>query len=62
MSAEIEATYPCPECGESIVVPVDLTAGITQEYVEDCPICCHPNLLRITLHGDEEASIEASAE
>jgi hypothetical protein len=30
-----KATYHCESCGEEIVVPVDLSAGTSQEYVED---------------------------
>jgi Cysteine-rich CPXCG len=29
-----EASYNCDSCGEEIVVPIDLTAGARQEYVE----------------------------
>jgi hypothetical protein len=32
-----EASYHCDSCGEEIVVPIDLSAGPSQEYVEDCP-------------------------
>jgi DNA replicative helicase MCM subunit Mcm2 (Cdc46/Mcm family) len=53
-----EAAYTCPSCGERIVVPVDLSAGARQDYVEDCPVCCCPNRLDVRLdeHG---ASISA---
>lgn len=27
-----EATYNCDACGEEIVVPIDLSAGSSQEY------------------------------
>ena len=37
-----EASYVCESCGEEIVVPIDLSAGTSQEYVEDCPVCCCP--------------------
>ena len=57
-----EAAYTCPECGEEIVVPVDASAGEDQEYVEDCPVCCHPNLLRLTLDDEHGAHIDARAE
>jgi hypothetical protein len=56
-----EATYICQSCGEEIVVPVDLTAGPDQEYVEDCPVCCCPHVLRVHVDGDE-VHIEARAE
>jgi hypothetical protein len=35
-----EASYVCDSCGEEIAVPIDLSAGASQEYVEDCPVCC----------------------
>src|SRR4051812_27395967 len=38
--SENESSYICDACGEEIVIPVDLSAGETQEYVEDCPVCC----------------------
>ena len=42
----------CPECGELIVVPIDVTAGSLQDYVEDCPVCCHPNVIHVELDDD----------
>lgn len=50
-----EASYTCGECGEEIVVPVDLSAGSSQEYVEDCPVCCRANVIRIEIDPDGEA-------
>ncbi|MEQ8211334.1 MAG: CPXCG motif-containing cysteine-rich protein [Lacipirellulaceae bacterium] len=55
-----EASYTCDSCGEEIVVPIDITAGTEQEYVEDCPVCCCPNVIRVSL--DEEGRAEASGE
>ena len=57
-----EAIYICDHCGEEIVVPIDLSAGSHQEYVEDCPVCCNPNVIdvqideagNVTLHGEAE--------
>jgi len=46
-----EATYICDSCGEEIVIPIDLSAGESQEYVEDCPVCCRPNLIHVELDG-----------
>lgn len=42
-----EASYLCDSCGEEIVIPLDPTAGSHQQYVEDCPVCCHPNVIRV---------------
>ena len=56
-----EARYVCSACGEEIVIPVDLSGGSTQEYVEDCPVCCHPNVLRLDWDGTDWR-VEAEAE
>ena len=32
-----------------IVIPVDLSAGESQEYVEDCPVCCRPNVIHVEI-------------
>lgn len=56
-----EASYVCPSCGEEIVVPIDLTMGEEQEYVEDCPVCCSPNVLTVNCQ-DGYVSVHAEAE
>jgi hypothetical protein len=48
-----EASYTCDSCGEEVVVPVDVSAGTSQEYVEDCPLCCHPNVIHVQVEEDE---------
>lgn len=55
-----EASYVCPSCGEEIVVPVDISAGTDQEFVEDCPVCCHPNVVHVEI--EEERDVRAWAE
>ena len=57
-----ETSYICPSCGEEIVVPVDATGGLSQEYVEDCPVCCCPVVLRLELGCDGLARMDARAE
>ncbi len=47
MSLQSEAKYVCEACGEEIIVPVDVSAGASQDYVEDCPVCCQPNLIHV---------------
>jgi hypothetical protein len=42
-----ESSYTCPHCGETIVIPLDASAGREQEYVEDCPVCCSPNVIHV---------------
>ena len=49
-----EGSYTCPSCGESIVIPLDPSAGTDQEYGEDCPVCCNPNLIHLEFFGEGE--------
>ena len=58
-----EGRYVCPTCGEEIVIPVDVTLGREQKYVEDCPVCCHPNVIHVEWEeGWDEARVWAEAE
>ncbi|NNJ24669.1 CPXCG motif-containing cysteine-rich protein [Alienimonas chondri] len=57
-----EIAYICDACGEEIVVPADLAGGASQEYVEDCPVCCRPNLLTVTVGLDGDVRCEARPE
>ena len=57
-----EASYVCDACGEEIVVALDLSAGSSQEYVEDCPVCCRPNVVHVEVDEDGHASVWAEGE
>ena len=57
-----EASYICGACGEEIVVTVDPGAGAEQEYVEDCPVCCRPHVLRVRVERDGAVHVEAELE
>ncbi|QDV11383.1 hypothetical protein CA51_12450 [Rosistilla oblonga] len=52
-----EAKYICDGCGEEIVIPIDLSAGVSQDYVEDCPVCCRPNVIHVDLDADGMANV-----
>jgi hypothetical protein len=57
------AEFCCACCGEVNLTFVDLSAGGQQSYVEDCQVCCRPNVLCI--HIDEatlEIEIDSEAE
>ena len=57
-----EASYICGTCGEEIVIPIDPSAGRSQRYVEDCPVCCNPNVIRVELERDGEARVWGESE
>lgn len=56
------ATYLCASCGEPNEIDVDLSAGRRQDYVEDCQVCCRPNLLHLRFDEKGRASVEAEPE
>lgn len=41
------ASYQCAGCFEWIETTVDRTGGSRQQYIEDCQVCCKPNLLTV---------------
>jgi hypothetical protein len=47
--------FQCAGCGEWNETTVDPSAGTKQTYVEDCQVCCKPNLLRVTWDKSERA-------
>lgn len=57
-----EGSYLCDSCGEEIVVPIDLTQGHEQSYVEDCPVCCHPNVIHVVIDEDGDVAVWAEPE
>jgi hypothetical protein len=57
-----EASYTCDVCGEEIVVPLDLSAGASQQYVEDCPVCCNPNVIHLEVDADGDVRVWGEAE
>lgn len=59
MSYELQAVLvQCPHCWESIEVLVDCSVD-EQEYTEDCSVCCHPIVLRVT--ADQGCLVEITA-
>ena len=57
-----EASYVCGSCGEDIVVPLDPSAGASQHYVEDCPVCCSPNEVFVDYDEDGSARVSSRSE
>jgi len=52
-----EGSYLCDGCGEEIVIPLDPSGGVSQSYVEDCPVCCRPSVIHIDLFDVESPRI-----
>jgi hypothetical protein len=59
----MESGFQCASCGEWNTTSVDESAGRRQSYVEDCQICCKPNVLRIEYdNSSQEFFITAELE
>ena len=53
--------YMCAYCGEASSTFVDLSAGMQQSYVEDCQVCCQPNVLHLQI-DEETLDVEIDSE
>lgn len=59
-SAETEATVYCPYCNESVEISIDPGGGNTQEYVEDCGVCCQPWNVTVQYREDGTAAVSVT--
>jgi len=50
---QFEAGFQCAGCGEWNETVVDESGGKRQLYVEDCQVCCKPNVLTVHWTGEE---------
>jgi hypothetical protein len=59
----VPSGFQCSYCGEWNVTEVDPSAGSEQSYVEDCQVCCQPNLLTVRfLRQEERFTVHAQRE
>jgi hypothetical protein len=49
MSGELSGVYVCSICGAENETFVDPSAGSRQTYVEDCSVCCRPQVLNVQI-------------
>jgi hypothetical protein len=57
LNANVEASFQCAGCGECNLTTVDESAGRRQSYIEDCQVCCKPNVLRIEYDPEEQGFV-----
>jgi hypothetical protein len=58
----MDETFTCAYCCETNSLFVDPTGGSTQKYVEDCQVCCQPNMLAIEWNELGYFDVEAEPE
>jgi len=58
--AGLDDTYTatCPHCGEECELLVELAGGSQQSYVEDCPVCCRPWQVQVTIDDEGGVGLE----
>lgn len=61
-TTQSEASYLCDACGEKIVIPIDITEGSSQTFVEDCPVCCRANNIHVQIDDSGEFQVWAEPE
>jgi hypothetical protein len=58
-TVETEATVTCPYCGEAVAIALDPGSGSSQEYIEDCAVCCQPWMVNVSYHeGLADVSVQ----
>jgi hypothetical protein len=60
-TADMNAFVVCPYCGESVDIALDPGSGVTQDYVEDCEVCCQPWRVAVTYGEGGHASVSITA-
>lgn len=61
MSMLDETDVSCPYCGESISVLIDCSVE-SQEYIEDCQVCCRPIVFQVAVDGDGDPRVRVKRE
>ncbi len=58
-----ETEVECPYCGEVVPLTLDSSGGATQDYVEDCQVCCRPWKVHVSydVGGAVEVKVEPSS-
>ncbi len=54
-------TIQCPYCWQMIEITADCSVN-SQEYVEDCEVCCKPILLEIDICDNGMPEVQATRE
>ena len=52
----------CLFCREEMVIPIDLSVGPKQKYIQDCAKCCNPNVIHVEVENDGDVRVWVTAE
>ncbi len=59
--ADLSSDVFCPYCGESVEITLDPGSGASQQYIEDCYVCCRPWRVSVTYREDGSADVHVDA-
>lgn len=51
----------CPNCGEPVELLIDSSVS-SQEYIEDCQVCCRPMVVSVNIDESEIIVLELRSE
>ena len=54
-------TIDCPYCGEPVEILLDASIP-SQQYIEDCQVCCRPITLTVDVDDDSAIAVRARGE
>lgn len=55
-----DVAIDCCFCGERIYITVEVLGGRRQDYVEDCSVCCNPNVIHVEVDADLDVTATAT--
>jgi hypothetical protein len=55
------ARVQCPYCWQKVEIAIDPGSGDSQQYEEDCEVCCRPWLVSVYYDGSGAAHVQVSA-
>lgn len=61
-TADTEAEVVCPYCGQTARIGLDPGSGPSQEYIEDCQVCCRPWRVAVRYLADGTAHVHVEPE
>ena len=61
MNALEDYSTNCPYCGEHLNILIDCSVP-TQQYIEDCQVCCRPIEFHVQVDGDGDISLSVRDE
>jgi hypothetical protein len=60
-STDMEGRVTCPYCGGSNTLTLDPSSGTSQDYIEDCQVCCHSMRIIVSYLPSGNADVHAES-